>query len=115
MERKTFKFRVVAEWSDHPDATNSPNYIGRLPEAAVLPDGRRVALDNESVLVARWYAGVTNPGHWVVLHADEEGNPVVSEKSRSGGDNPSRPHGRHATTMWVLAPEGTEFVFSDDS
>ena len=110
MERKEFKFRRVVSWSDHPDGGESVD--GRIPVAAWLPDGRRVDLSDRAVMSARWHRSVFDMTKWVVLaENNEEGEPALSEKSRSGGDDASRRSGRYCTTVWVLAPADTKFEF----
>ena len=98
-----FTFKHTVEWSDR--SPHSPSHTGQIPCAVILPDGERVDLSVVAVEVARWNQEA-NADRYVQLHEN------VRVREPFGGDDGSRRHGRSWSTMKILAPAGSKFLFS---
>jgi hypothetical protein len=102
-------FRHSIEWSDWSE--HSPNHHGQLPCAVILPDGERIALDDGALYQAQsnlFYARMERRSRatYAQIH------PNVRVREDSWGDDGSRRMGRAGSTMEVLAPKGSRFVFN---
>lgn len=99
-----YRFTQRTEWSDQ--SPHSPSATGQIPHAVILPDGERVGLDVGDIEIAKWNQDKMGADAYVQLHAN------VRVRDSFGGDDHTRRHGRDWSTLEVLAPKGSRFLFA---
>jgi hypothetical protein len=104
-----FTFNHMVEWSDWSEF--SPQHQGQLPCAVILPDGKRVELDEAaryaaygSLYRARMEEG--SKATYAQIH------PNVRFRENHWGDDGSRRMGRAGSKLEVLAPKESKFLFA---
>ena len=101
--KKTFTHTI--EWSDWSEY--SPTHRGQFPTAVILPDGERVELDDGARHAAYIDLAARNTrATYAQVH------PNVRIRENHWGDDGSRRAGRAGSTLEILAPKRSRFIFA---
>jgi hypothetical protein len=102
-------FRYTYEWSDYSE--HSPRREGQLPAAVILPDGKRVEVDADTINCVGYSFFCAHPrsrAQYVPMTTTGS----VRARLSGGGDPGDRRYGATRSTLEVIAPRGSRFMFA---